>query len=351
MLNRLSVGHKLELLVLAPGLAFLLLLGQYAWQKYHFLESLRDIKSRYELFGNIQEINRHAQHLRMFVLSADDESWSANIKELNRLREQIALLNKKNLSAFNQENMTGLLDAFALIAETPRDELDEEEWQVFITETVDSTWLAMAKHSLDANLPNLLENNERYLLLIQLIEFVSREMSYLTFLQQNPDLLDPLTLQQHIYQQQQTVDECLSRFATEKDIENLLNAFDHESFHQVKDIRSRLLYGGELDVEQVLAILTDQALLVGQQRQARVEAVAADVQKRVIIDLSDEINDARLAIVLDAVLLLLVCVLVVYLFLLIRKRIVGSLSFIGSALETIEYEKDSSICLCHVKSL
>lgn len=341
MIQRLRVAKKLELLAFIPMLAFGIVLTQFSYFKYQELNGLKAIKQQYQLFQVFDSTTQSLESLRLHIslgelhnLAGDKLKLTENIDQL-KPSVQHSSIGDTSLSV---QSIHALIESLVFIVEMEDDELLADEWSEIIKEAIASIHQISVKTPVLVSQNELRNNNEKYLLLQKLHNNVAEELNYFVLLLNQIIELDELELASFSYQQQSIIDTYLNRYASEVEIQKLLEAFNHRAFKEVVNLRASIVerYSGSqltLSAEEINII---------DQRSKRINSVIIDVRNSILKTLESNISASMRWIFLNAALLLLVISLVIYLSLKIRKRIVGSLDFIGRTLEGIEKTKDYS---------
>ncbi|MCK5881829.1 MAG: hypothetical protein KAG18_08130, partial [Sinobacterium sp.] len=339
MIERLPVSKKLELLVLIPMLAFSLVLAQFSYVKYQDFQALRLLQQQYTLFQTFDSVNKSLEALRLHISLGEFHNVDDDKIQLQaivaHLESTSSWLNKTG----TQQYFTSLIGDLNFILETDTNELLPSEWGEIIKEAISSIYQLSVKIPVSVRHETLRSDNEKYLLLQKLQNNVADELNYFVLLLANNIELNKQDLDTFSFQQQNIIDVYLNRYASENEIQKLLEAFNHQSFENVVQLRLDIV---ERHSKGALA-LSNKEINIIDQRSKRIYAVIISVRKTILSEIEKDIAASVQLIFLNAFLLLAVIVLVLHFSLKIRQRIIGSLAFIGATLQKIERSKDYTI--------
>ena len=343
MIERLPVAKKLELLVFIPMLAFSIVLFQFSYLKYQDINSLRSIKQQYNLFQVLKDINTSLVTLRLNISLSELDSVDSDKDQLQESINILSIVAEPLINAqlVKRQIIDDLINDLNFFIVTDLNELLPNEWSELITETISSIYQFSSNIPVSIRDDTLRSNNEKYLLLQGLQSNVADELNYFVLLSKNFIHLDQQELLFFSFQQQLIIDEYLNRYASENEIQSLLEAFNHNSFERVQRLRRSIV---KQNLNDSINLSSDEIYVIDQRSQ-RINGVILKVRKKIIQDVEKNISTSIELIVLNVMLLLIVLVLIFYLSLKIRKRVVKSLEFIGGTLQAIERTKDYSINL------
>ncbi|NRB37491.1 MAG: EAL domain-containing protein [Pseudomonadales bacterium] len=339
MLNRYTIKLKLPLLVILPILVCLMLFYSFSQHLYTQLQVSQSIQQRFTFFSELEDLFIQARALKQQFSSNKQNSYS--LKNYQKAVKQIHTFDirilQQNLTKFPQQAFYDLLqDAEEISKLADIDDLEDIEKIDLISSMIANGLHLIANLPLDVSATELRNSVYAYILLMQLLESSSLELSLYQLAYKHQIDINRYELQQIVGRQQFLLEQYIHQFSTPKQVEFLLSTFDSPSFTLANNIRNQIIIY-ETPAQE---IITAEKLLIIADRTDAIQTVISYIQEFILLQTAQSIKQQKIQFSLSIAAIIIMLCLIISMAINICYRILKSLSFIGETLKGIEDSRD-----------